>query len=118
MSDDVLDTALMDGLEARFGRDIFESLVQEYLGEVKGRIARIEQATAANDLAGLRKEVHDLTTSSGTIGIRLVYEAAQACEFACRDEDVEQAMAIGREMPGKSAVANEALLVRYPSLAG
>ena len=115
MSDDVLDTALMDGLEARYGRDIFESLVQEYLGEVKGRI---EQATAANDLAGLRKEVHDLTTSSGTIGIRLVYEAAQACEFACRDEDVEQAMAIAREMPGKSAVANEALLVRCPSLAG
>ena len=28
------------------------------------------------------------------------------------------AMAIAREMPGKSAVANEALLVRYPSLAG
>ena len=112
----VLDTGLMENLEQRFGRDVFASFIQQYLDEVDGRREQVEAAVAAQDLAALGKEVHDLTTSSGTIGIKCVYETAQACEFACKDEDKALALALGRDLPEQMRAAVSALRERYPAL--
>jgi len=113
-----LDLALIEALEQRFGRAVFASFVQQYLDEVPPRLAVIQAALAAGDIAALQRQGHDLTTSSGTIGIAAVAAASRDCEVACKSDDREAALAAAALLPPRLEEAVAALKSRYPEFAG
>src|ERR1044071_9726640 len=99
MSTELLDAALLRDLESRFGRGVFITLIEAYLGEVPLRRAAITAAMAASDLPALQQQAHDLTTSSGTLGVKAVHAVARDIEVACRAGRGADAFALATGVP-------------------
>ncbi len=107
VEDGLLDVAVMDGLRERFGADMFRALVAQFTSEMAGRVPAIEAALAAGDLAALRQQAHDITTSAGTLGVTGVSSRSAATEAACKSGDASAALAAGEALPAllREAVA-------------
>jgi HPt (histidine-containing phosphotransfer) domain-containing protein len=111
---DLLDDALMRDLEARFGRKDFVALVEIYLREAPLRSEAVAAAAQAGDIAALRQHAHDLTTSSGTIGVNVVHGLARDIELACKTGDPAEAIDLASVMELAIDAAVAALRVRFP----
>jgi len=113
---ELLDQALMRDLEVRFGRDAMAALVETYLQETEGRLPLIADILARGDAAALGQQAHDLTTSSGTIGIQAVYLIARDMEYACKSGQSAAAFALAGRLPRIAERCAEALRARFPEV--
>jgi HPt (histidine-containing phosphotransfer) domain-containing protein len=111
---DLLDDALMRDLEARFGRKDFVALVEIYLRDAPERARAIAAAAVASDEAALRRHAHDLTTSSGTIGIKAVHALSRDIEIACKTSDPAEAVALAGVLTVAIDASVAALRARFP----
>jgi HPt (histidine-containing phosphotransfer) domain-containing protein len=113
---ELLDQALMSDLEARFGREALAALVETYLEEATLRLRNMVDMAGRGDAAGLGQQAHDLTTSSGTIGIKSVYLLARDIEHACKSGQPAAALALAVRLPQVAGQCADALRARFPEL--
>jgi HPt (histidine-containing phosphotransfer) domain-containing protein len=114
---DLLDAALLRDLEARFGRPGLVALVEIYLREAPQRAEAVAAAAQAGNTAALRQLAHDLTTSSGTIGVTVVHGLARDIELACKRGDASEAIDLAGVMAVAIDAAVDALRRRFPEAA-
>ena len=113
---ELLDQPLMRDLEARFGREALVALVETYLQETAGRMRQIVDIVARGDGVALGQQAHDLTTSSGTIGIQAVYLVARDIEYACKSGQSTAGLALAGRLPQIAELCAGALRARFPEV--
>jgi HPt (histidine-containing phosphotransfer) domain-containing protein len=113
---ELLDQALMRELEDRFGREAMAALVETYLQESENRLRQVPGLVAANDVAALGQQAHDLTTSAGTIGVKAVYLIARDIEYACKSGQPAAALALAGRLPRIAELCAAALRARFPEV--
>lgn len=111
---ELLDQPLMRDLETRFGREAMVALVETYLQETAGRMRQIADIVARGDAGALGLQAHDLTTSSGTIGVQAVYLIARDVEYACKAGQPAAALALAGRLPQVAELCAGALRARFP----
>nr|WP_246221748.1 PAS domain S-box protein [Marichromatium bheemlicum] len=83
----VLDATVLDELAEDVGEAFLTSMLQTFQVETRRRVARIEQAWEAGEIAQLEHEAHTLKGASGTFGARVLQALALDCEQAARAQD-------------------------------
>ncbi len=98
---------------AQLGRDTNPALVPElvglFVGDARGRIARIAKALDAEDLAVVDHEVHALGSSSATYGLPGMHRLARRCEESLREGDAARGRALAHELVDSADAAFAAL---------
>jgi HPt (histidine-containing phosphotransfer) domain-containing protein len=112
-----LDEALLTDLEQRLGRSSLISLIEIYLADAPLRAGAIAAALEARDAAALRREAHNMTASSGTLGLQPVSELARDIELACKSGNISEAFALAGVLRVAIEAALAALKTRYPEAA-
>lgn len=88
--------AVMDQLLEATSEGFLVDLVEVFTEESTGRIERIEQAIALNNLQLLEVEVHSLKGTSATIGAMVLKELSEQVELAARRSDISTAFGLAR----------------------
>jgi signal transduction histidine kinase/DNA-binding response OmpR family regulator len=109
----VLDTVVLEQLEASIGRPSLNELVQLYLGTTIERLEALDAALAAGDLAALGHEAHDLKSTSGNLGASRLYAQARALETALREGRTADVKALAAPVRAQFEAARGAFLARY-----
>lgn len=86
------------GLARDIGSGKINELIECFIDDAEGRVARIATAAEHADIASLEHESHALSSSCATFGAKRVGKLAVAIEQACRDGDVNAATALGRSI--------------------
>jgi HPt (histidine-containing phosphotransfer) domain-containing protein len=82
--DEALDESVLASLEEQLGREMVQELVGEYRSSATDLARRIEAARASGDLKELGDAVHTLKSSSGSLGLKLLYRQAYTVEESAR----------------------------------
>ncbi len=118
LSDAVVDEAYIADLQRMLPPDRFASLLRSYVEGAERRWGRIAAYAAARDLAGLRREAHDLISTAGNLGARRLQSLGGSLQAACKAGDEAQAMRLVEEIrrasPEASARFKEALVGAVP----
>ncbi len=115
--DEALDEQVLASLEDQLGRDMVQELVGEYRSSATDLARRIEAARASGDLKELGDAAHTLKSSSGSLGLKLLYRRASAVEESARLDRAEAA----DEAEGLDALLADGLArleARYSVVAG
>jgi len=83
----VRDGARLDGLQRMLAPDRFTGMLEAFLDGTEQRAARIVALAAAEDLAGLRREAHDMVSICGNLGEIRVQKLADRLQHACIEGD-------------------------------
>ncbi len=83
-----------------------ETLFGVYVEDLPVKLAAIEQALAAADMAVLQRTAHSLKGASATVGALALREAAFAMENAGRDKDASRA---ARLLPELKRIADQTI---------
>jgi PAS domain S-box-containing protein len=86
-------------------------LVRQYVDELPGQVRRMEEALRAEDLAALRRELHDVRGTAGGFGFRTLTELASDAGARARapdgvaavEADVRQLVEMMRNVEGYAA---------------
>ncbi len=115
--DEALDEQVLASLEDQLGRDMVQELVGEYRSSATDLARRIEAASASGDLKELGDAAHTLKSSSGSLGLKLLYRQASTVEESARLGRAEAA----DEADGLTALLADGLArleARYSVVAG
>ncbi len=113
-TDDALDNAVLQALDDNIGRQETFELVQAYLEASEQRIGEMETMAAAAEIEALRREAHDLKSTSGSFGAIVLSRQAAALEAACREQREAELRDLMAPIPDSFVAARQALEARYP----
>jgi PAS domain S-box-containing protein len=88
------DPGRLDMLGTMMAPDRLQHLLETFLGGIGTRLERLETSGAVGDLAGLRREAHDLISICGNLGEIRVQHLAERLQAACIDGDASTAAAL------------------------
>jgi|GEM_PF-2680112 HPt (histidine-containing phosphotransfer) domain-containing protein len=116
-ADDAVDVAVFDethfnNLQKLIPPGTFIDLVEEFLRETGLQARRIEQFAAADDLAGLQREAHDLVANAGNFGARRLEHLARGLEAASAAGNRDAAATLVAEIIAQAGVALAAIGAR------
>ncbi|MBO8086109.1 MAG: PAS domain S-box protein [Marichromatium sp.] len=106
----VLDLGVIDELAEEMGEDFLVGMLQTFEIETRRRVACIEQAWEAGEIAQLEHEAHTLKGASGTFGARALQALAFDCEQAARAADRDRLAPLIARLRGCAEQALEALV--------
>ncbi|WP_049974456.1 hybrid sensor histidine kinase/response regulator [Azospirillum sp. B4] len=87
----VFDPAVLGRLSAMVPADQFRLVVREMVTNGLARLDRIAAQAAAGDLAGLKREAHDLISTAGSAGLGRLQALARTLDDACAGNDADLA---------------------------
>ncbi|MBM3548522.1 MAG: response regulator [Alphaproteobacteria bacterium] len=87
------DDKVIASLEDQLGRDMVRELVEEYRSSAGELVQRIEAARLSGDFKELGDAAHTLKSSSGSLGLKRLYQLAYEVEESARENRVEAAEA-------------------------
>ncbi|HYE48006.1 MAG TPA: response regulator [Azospirillaceae bacterium] len=93
----LFDADVLGRLAAMVPEEAFRSLVTGFVEHGAERLERVQGFIEAADLAGLRREAHDLISTAGNVGLRRLQAAGEALHDACARGDAEEALLRARE---------------------
>lgn len=104
---EVLDRSVLGGLTESLGAAKTAELVDLYVTDIEARIVRLGKAAADSDFPTLRKEAHDLRSTSGSLGLTRLFALGEGIENACADgrEADAQRLSAGVAQAGAQTVA-------------
>ncbi|HYC02039.1 MAG TPA: response regulator [Azospirillaceae bacterium] len=97
VEDALFDEGALAALAAIAPPEMFRKLVTDLVRHGGERLDRIAALRAAADLAGLRREAHDLISTAGQAGLPRLRALAEALHAACAAADAETALRIAGE---------------------
>jgi HPt (histidine-containing phosphotransfer) domain-containing protein len=114
---DQFDAAAFGALKQTLGDQMVEMLMGKYLTQMKEKVATLDQGIADRDMGVVRQQAHDLTSSSGSVGLGAMKETASACEFAVKEGDEEKALDLARRIVAMAPETEAAIRAEFPNLA-
>lgn len=87
----VLDTSILDTIVATLGNDTVNQLVESYRVSIEEILDELDAATDIDDYVEIQRLVHKAKSSSGTLGLTGMFELCKKVEYACREENFEEA---------------------------
>ena len=88
----------MKGLAESLGADKTRELVALYIDDIQSRLERLLKAADARDFATLRKEAHDVRSTSGSLGLTRLFALGEGIENACADGREADALRLCKEV--------------------
>lgn len=114
---DHFDAASFGALKQTLGDDMVEMLLGKYLVQMEDKIGRLGRAVETRDMAEVRQQAHDLTSSSGSVGLGAMRDKASECEYAVKEGREDDALARAQELIALAPEAAAAIRAEYPKLA-
>jgi two-component system repressor protein LuxO len=108
-----LDERVLKSLEDALGRETVARLLQRHVEDMRRRFAMLDGAAKKDDIAGLRRQAHDLKSMCGSFGAARVQELAADIERMCREGDAVHALALVEPLTEAGRAALAALAARY-----
>ncbi|MEA1647467.1 ATP-binding protein [Nitrospirillum sp. BR 11164] len=87
----IFDPAVLGRLSALVPAPQFRTLVREMVTNGLARVDRIGTQAAAGDVAGLKREAHDLIATAGSAGLGRLQALARTLDTACAEDDLDRA---------------------------
>ncbi|MCH7554662.1 MAG: response regulator, partial [Proteobacteria bacterium] len=91
----LIESEALHGLARDIDAGVLGELIECFIDDAEGRVARIIAAAGHADVAALEHESHALSSSCATFGAKRLGELAEAIERASRAGDVATAAALG-----------------------
>ncbi|MEC9346325.1 MAG: Hpt domain-containing protein [Pseudomonadota bacterium] len=110
------DEAAFGALKAALGEQMVGMLLGKFLAQMHDKIGKLKVAVDTGDMAEIRQQAHDLTSSSGTVGLGAMRDAASACEYAVKEGRTADALDRARELIALAPDAEAAIRAAYPEL--
>jgi len=79
-SPDIIDEAVLSDLEGQMGREIVESLVDDFAASSSELLSEILRARGVNDREGWIRAAHSLKSSAANMGLAQAFKAARTIE--------------------------------------
>lgn len=114
---DHFDDAAFGALESALGEDMVAMLLGKFIGQMNEKVAVLQGGIAARDMAVVKQQAHDLTSSSGSVGLGAMKETASACEFAVKDGEEDKALLLAQQLVDMAPETEAAIRARFPNLA-
>ena len=112
--DEIIDTTVVGALAARIGAIKTGELVDLYVTDLRDRIGRVTDAVTARDVNALRREAHDLRSTSGSLGLTRLFALGEAIQAATLEGNEEVAFATAAKVADVSELTIAALLAADP----
>lgn len=111
MSMDLIDEGALKRLLALIGDDPddLDELIDDYLEAAPELVKTILSAAESRDIDAMRIAAHTLKSNARDLGAMRVSERAFAVEDACKNDDIEAALAAATNIDVEADAANEAL---------
>lgn len=114
---DHFDEAAFGALQGALGDDMVVMLLGKFIGQMNDKIETLRGGIAAQDMAVVKQQAHDMTSSSGSVGLAAMKETASACEFAIKDGENEKALALAQQLVDMAPETEAAIRARFPNVA-
>lgn len=111
------DAEAFGALKQTLGDQMVEMLLGKYLVQMEEKVELLRRGTETRDMEAVRQQAHDLTSSSGSVGLGAMKDKASACEFAVKEGREDDALELARELIALAPEAAAAIRAEYPSLA-
>ena len=112
--DPMIDRAVIRGLTERLGAEKTGELVDLYVADLKERMGRVHAAGVSRDLHSLKREVHDLRSTSGSLGLSRLFGLGEEIQSACSDGRDDDAFRLATHVPEISVATITALASADP----
>ncbi len=106
----LVDRATLDELRGAVEPGRLPQLIAVFVEETEGRLAELEAAHAAGDVAAIGRLAHVLKSAAGTFGAAALARAATLLEETCRDGTAERVTCLATELVGLGRRTLEALV--------
>ncbi|WP_416899951.1 MAG: Hpt domain-containing protein [Minwuia sp.] len=113
---DQFDQASFGALKQALGDQMVEMLLTKYLAQMKEKVAVLQSGIDARDMGVVRQQAHDLTSSSGSVGLGAIRDKASACEFAVKDGEEDKALEFAREIVAMAPETEAAIRAECPNI--
>ena len=110
------DQAAFGALKDSLGDQMVQMLLGKFLTQMNDKVAKLDAAIAAEDMEEVRQQAHDLTSSSGSVGLGAMRDAASACEIAVKTGEKADALEKARILVALAPDAEAAVRTAYPDL--
>ncbi len=103
---EIIDPDVLNGLTESLGEAKTQELVTLYIVDMESRLVRLHEAAQNNDFGAVRKEAHDLRSTSGSLGLSRLFALGAGIEIACVDGRNADALRLSAEVPdaGKKSI--------------
>ena len=104
---EIIDLEVLNGLTESLGEAKTKELVALYVVDIESRLVRLREAAQNNDFRAIRKEAHDLRSTSGSLGLTRLFALGAGIETACVDGRNADALRLSSEVPdaGEETIA-------------
>ena len=106
---------LRDLLEIGAPASLIQELIALYQEDVPERLARLETALGAEDLAAAAVEAHTLEGARGSLGLQRFMDLMASLEREARAGRLAETVALAQGLPAAYAEALRALLATFPA---
>ena len=110
--DPVLDPAVLEQLAADFDVDAVAEFTGDFLAIGPKGVEGFHEGTRAVDVAKMTLHAHDLKSSAAMLGLTRLSQLCRRIELACKEERVDEALALGTGLKPALDRAIEALVGR------
>ena len=93
-ADSLIDATVVSGLARQLGDDKAGELIDLYVTDLGERLTRIAAAADGRDQDRLLREVHDLRSTSGSLGLSRLFALGEEIQTACTEGNLDRAVAI------------------------
>lgn len=111
------DAAAFGALKSALGDDMVAMLMGKFVVQMNEKIEVLRGGVAARDMAIVKQQAHDLTSSSGSVGLGAMKETASACEFAVKEGEEDKALALAQQLVDMAPATEAAIRAEFPNLA-
>jgi HPt (histidine-containing phosphotransfer) domain-containing protein len=113
---DHFDEASFGALKSSLGDQMVEMLLGKFLVQMQEKVAMLQTAIDSADMEGVRQQAHDLTSSSGSVGLGAMKEKASACEIAVKQGNEQEGLTLAQELVDMAPETAAAIRAAYPGL--
>jgi len=110
------DQAAFGALKGALGDDMVAMLMGKFVVQMQEKIGIMRAAVASQDMAEVKQQAHDLTSSSGTVGLKAMKEKASETEFAIKEGDEGKALAFAQQLVDMEEDTLAAIRAEFPNL--
>jgi len=110
------DAAAFDALKSSLGEQLVEMLLGKFLIQMNEKIITLQGAITTRDIAAVRQQAHDLTSSAGTVGLGAMRDKASACEIAIKQGNEDEGLTHAQDLVDMASDTESAVRAVYPNL--
>lgn len=112
------DDAAHGALVSSVGEQVVGMLMGKFLTQMNERLAILKSTldTPAPDMAVVKQQAHDMTSSSGSVGLGLMCQTATDCEVACKSDDNDTALEKAHALVNMGPEVEAAIRQAYPNI--